>query len=164
MDQQTCQGDERWIRMVLPVTQLLFVKSFIVLRTRVAQSIMVGMISLDQNSSRTITTSGTASNLRNQLKRSFRGSEIRQRKPGIDRHHTDKRHIRKVVSLGQHLRADQGVDAAGTEVRECLFKHFTPRGGITINPRDTQGREEQLQHLLELFRALADVVDVLLPA
>src|SRR6185436_10443806 len=45
-----------------------------------------------------------------------------------------------------------------------LLKHFASRRRVAIDTRDTQCGEELRQHLFELFRALADVVDVLLLA
>src|SRR6185295_12009750 len=117
MDQQTRERHERRIRMVLPVAKLLLVKPFIILRARVSQCIVVWMISLDQDSSRPITTTGASRNLRDELKRSFRGSEIRQREARINRNYANQGDIRKVVTLGQHLRADKGIDATRAEVR-----------------------------------------------
>ena len=124
--------------MILPVAQLFVVKSFIVLRTRVSQSVVIRMIRLNQDSSRTIATSGTSRDLRDELKRSFRRSEIRQRETDIDRHHADQRHVRKVVTLGQHLRADERIDASGAEVSERLLKNLPPRGCITRSIRATR--------------------------
>src|SRR5215217_3911514 len=71
MDQHTRQCYERRIRMILPVAQLFLVKRFIVLRTRVSQSVMIRMIRLNQDPSRTIATSRSSRNLRDQLKSPF---------------------------------------------------------------------------------------------
>src|SRR5215216_4376526 len=150
--------------MVLPVPKLLFVKRFIVLCARVSQSIVVRMISLNQHSSRPIATTSPPRNLRDELKRSFRRSEIRQRQPRINRNDTHQSHIRKVMSLRQHLRADKRIDASRAEVNQRLLKHFPSRRGVTIDSRDPQGREQKPEHLLELLCAFADVVDVFLPA
>ena len=72
MDQQTRERHEWRIRMVLAVTQLLFVKTFIVLRACMSQRVVVWMVRLDQNSSRPIATTSTSRNLRDELKRSLR--------------------------------------------------------------------------------------------
>src|SRR4029079_1193642 len=149
--------------MILPVTKLLVVKRFIILRARVSQSIVVWMISLNQHSSRSITTTSTPRDLRDELKRSFRRSEIRQSQTRINRNHTNQSHIRKIMTLRQHLRADKRIDAARAEVNQRLLKHLSPRRSITIYSCDTQGREQQLEHLLELLRAFAHVVNVFLP-
>src|SRR5678815_547903 len=68
------------------------------------------------------------------------------------------------MTLRQHLRADKRVDTAGAEVNQRLLKNFSARGGIAIDPRDAEGREQKPEHLLELLRAFANVVDVFLPA
>ena len=125
---------------------------------------MIRMISLNQDSARAIATTRASRHLRDQLKRSFRRSEIRQRQTRIDRNHADQSHVRKVVTLREHLRADQRIDPSGAEVSQRLFKDFSPRGRVAIDSRDAQSREEQLQHLFELFRAFANVVDVFLSA
>src|SRR5262245_43953620 len=153
MDQQARERNERRIRMILPVTKLLFIKRLIVLRASVSQSIMIWMIGLDQNSSRPIAASCASRHLRDQLKRSFRRSEVRQRRARIYRHHAHQSHVREVMSLREHLRTDERIDASGAEVRERLLKHFPTRSRVAIDARDTQVREEQSEHLLELFRA-----------
>src|SRR6185369_12200661 len=109
-------------------------------------------------------TTSTPGNLRDELKRSLRRSEIRQRQPRINRNHADQSHIRKIMSLRQHLRTDKRIDATRAEIHQRLLKHFSSRRGVAIDPRDTQGREQQLEHLLELLRAFADVVNVFLSA
>ena len=60
MDQQTRQRYKRRIGMILPVAQLFLVKSLIVLRTRMSQSVMIWMIRLDQYPSRAIATPGSS--------------------------------------------------------------------------------------------------------
>src|SRR6185369_10164080 len=77
MDQQTRECYERRIRMILPVPKLLVVKMLVILRARMSQSIVIWMIRLNQNSSRTIAAPGTSCDLRDELKRSFRRSEVR---------------------------------------------------------------------------------------
>ena len=77
MDQQTRERHERRIRMVLPVAKLFVVEAFIILRTRMSQSVVIRMIRLNQNSSGTIAAPGTSRDLSDELKRSLRRSEIR---------------------------------------------------------------------------------------
>src|SRR5215216_5681825 len=64
MDQQARERDERRIRMILPVTKLLFVKPLIILRASMSQRVVIRMIRLNQNSSRAITTTRATRNLR----------------------------------------------------------------------------------------------------
>src|SRR5690348_4408439 len=83
MDQQARERDERRIRMILTIPQLLFVERFVVLRTRVAQSIMIRIIRLNEHSSRSIATPRSSGNLRDELKRSFRRAKVRQRETDV---------------------------------------------------------------------------------
>src|SRR5690242_5878325 len=84
MDQQTRERDERRIRVILPVAQFLFVERFVILRARVAQGVVIRMISLNQDSSWPITASRASGNLRDELKRSFRGAKVRQGETDVD--------------------------------------------------------------------------------
>src|SRR5215207_8147119 len=77
MDQKTRERHERRIGMILPVPQFFVVKTFVVLRTRMTQGVVIRMIGLNQDSSRPIATPRPARDLCNELKRSFRRSEIR---------------------------------------------------------------------------------------
>src|SRR5688572_13640973 len=103
VDQKTREGHERRVGMVLPVSQFFVVKTFVVLRARMPQCVVIRMIRLNQNSPRPITTTCTPRNLGNQLKRSLRRSEIRQSQSCINGNNSHQSHIRKVVTLGQHL-------------------------------------------------------------
>src|SRR5690348_15238371 len=78
MDQQTRERDERRIRVILTVAQLLFEKRFVVLCARVSQCVVIRMIGLNQDSSGSISASGATRDLRDQLKRSFRGAKVGQ--------------------------------------------------------------------------------------
>src|SRR5689334_5793024 len=84
MDQQTRERDERRVRVILPVTQLLFVERFVILRARVAQSVVIRMIRLNEDSSRPITASRASGDLRDELKRSFRGAKVWQGETNVD--------------------------------------------------------------------------------
>src|SRR6185436_16773237 len=77
MNQQTREGHERRIRMVLPVAKLFLKEPFIVLRARVSQRIVIRMISLNQDAPRSITTSRTSCYLCNQLKGSLCRPKVR---------------------------------------------------------------------------------------
>src|SRR5215210_1457258 len=68
------------------------------------------------------------------------------------------------MTLRQHLSSDQRVDPASTKVSQRLLKDFAACSRVAIDASDSQCREKQLQHFLELFGALADVVNVFLPA
>ena len=62
--------------MVLSVPNFFRVKAEVILRARMFQSVMIRVISLDQDLARAITTSSPASHLREELEGSFGGPEI----------------------------------------------------------------------------------------
>src|SRR6476619_4991391 len=109
MDQQRSQGDERRIIVILPVANLLFIKPGVVLTARVAQRVMIRVISLNQNFAGQITASGSTSDLGQQLEGPLGGAEIGQRQTGVDRYHTNQRNIWEIVTFGEYLGADQHI-------------------------------------------------------
>ena len=64
-NEQERERNERRIAMVSTVANLFFVEPAIVLRGRMAQSVMVRMIGLNQNASRQISATGAAGDLGN---------------------------------------------------------------------------------------------------
>ena len=64
MDQQARQRHKRRVRMVLPVANLLVEKAFVILRARVPQRVVIGMVSVNQNLPRAVAASGSSRHLR----------------------------------------------------------------------------------------------------
>ena len=160
VDHQRCQRHKRRIRMILTMANLLFIKARIVLRAGVSQGVVIRMVGLNQHLSGPITSSRPTGNLGDQLKRSFRCAKVRQRQPCIHRNYADQCDVGEIVALGQHLRADEHIEFPFAEVKQRLLKHAAARGRVAVNAGDTQSRELFAQHLLELFRAFADIVDI----
>ena len=79
---------------------------------------MIRIERLDDRLARPLAAAGPADDLRQQLKRPLRRAEVRQAQANVSRDDADERHARKVVALGDHLRADQHVDLAGHEPPE----------------------------------------------
>ena len=61
-------------------------------------------------SPRQLAASGAAGDLRQQLERALGGAEVGEAEPDVGGDHADERDARKVVPLGDHLRADEDVD------------------------------------------------------
>src|SRR5688572_28143346 len=150
--------------MVLPVLHLFVIKTFVVLRARMTQRVMIGTVSLNEHLARSISATGATRDTGAQLRRSFRGTEVGQRESRVNRDDADEGDVRKVVALRQHLRADKSINLSRTEIRQCLLEDAAARRRIAIYSGDAQGREELSEHLFELFGAFTDVVDVLLAA
>ena len=74
-------------------------------------------VGLHENFAGRFAAAGASGDLREQLERAFAGAEIGQvqREIGVD--DSDERHIRKMQTFRDHLRADEDVDLAGAESR-----------------------------------------------
>src|ERR1044072_6536844 len=68
------------------------------------------------------------------------------------------------MSLGEHPRSDEHIDLTVTEITARLIQESPPRGRVAIDARHAQCGKELRQPLFNLFRAFANVVDVLLAA
>ena len=75
--------------------------------------------------------------------------------------HADQRDALEVVPLGDHLRADQNIDAAGGERAQNLLEGALAARGVAIEARDARIGKQRAQRLLELLGARADEIDVL---
>ncbi len=123
--QQECQGHEGRIAVIASVTNLFVIKPAIVLSRRVSQSVMMRMVSLNQDSPRQVTTARATGDLGYQLKRSFGGAKVGKSKAGIDRNNANQSDVRKIVSLRQHLRADEQIDFSFGKIQQALFEFVT---------------------------------------
>ena len=73
---------------------------------------IVGIARLDQHQSRLLGAAGAAGDLMQQLERAFARAQIAVRAAEIGIDHADQRQLRKMMALGDDLRADQHVDLA----------------------------------------------------
>src|SRR6185295_9630572 len=130
----------------------------------VSERVVAWMVGLNQHATRQFSTPRAPGYLRNQLKGPLGGPEVGQGEPRINRDDADQRDVVKIVSLRQHLCADQQIQVALAEIEESLFELMPPRLGIAIYAANPQPRKTLAQQLLDLFSAFADVVDVLAAA
>jgi hypothetical protein len=79
-----------------------------------------------------------AGDLREQLERPFGRAKIREPESDVGRHDADQRHARKVVTFGNHLRADEHVDLAVAELREQRGERSPAPDGVAVQPRDAR--------------------------
>src|SRR5438552_1513044 len=82
-DHDSCQRRERRIEHRFPIARFPRVEILEALRASQLKRVVVGEITLNQNLAWTIAAAGSPGNLREQLKRSFGGTEVRQRKRRI---------------------------------------------------------------------------------
>ncbi len=100
---------DRGIPHQRPEPHLLFVKQLIILRGCRDNGKMIRLIGLDHNLTLPLSASGAPGRLCQELKRAYRRTEITDIQGQIRRQYPDKGHIRKIVSLDDHLRAAQNI-------------------------------------------------------
>ena len=102
---------------------------------------MLGELGLDQHLAGLRAAPGAAGDLHDGLRQALRRAEVgaEQALVGIQHHH--QRHVREVVALGDHLRADQ--DARIAEAMRCmtLLEVAAPAHDVAIEARDAPPRE-----------------------
>ena len=117
---------------------LALVERRIVLPARELDAVVVRIQRLDDRLARLLAAAGAAGDLREQLERPLGGAEVGQAEADVGRHDADQRHARKVVALGDHLRADEDVDLAVAEPREQRGERALAPDGVAIEPRDAR--------------------------
>jgi hypothetical protein len=93
--------------------------------------------------------------LRQKLKGPLRRPKIGQVKPGIGIDDPDKRDVREVQPLGDHLCADEDVDISRLDRCQDPLVRPLRAGGIQIHSGDARAGVAIPQHLLELLSAHA---------
>src|SRR5579864_3198709 len=98
-------GQEAEGRVVHPApeTNLLFVKSLVIVALGELDGVMVGMKSLQHHFARDLPAPGPSGNLRQQLKRSLRGAEVGKSQREVRTHHAYQSYAVHVVPFGDHL-------------------------------------------------------------
>ena len=99
---------------------------------------MPGIERLHDRLARLLAAAGAAGHLREQLKRPLGRAEVGHAEADVGRDDADQRHARKVVALGNHLRADQDVDLAVAEARQQRFERAPSADRVAIEARDAR--------------------------
>ena len=102
----------RRIMQHLPESDFLAIKTVIILRRRCLYTIMLRLISLDNNLSGPVSPSGSSRRLGQQLKCSLRGLIIPCKQRQIRSQNTNQCHIGKIMSFDNHLGTDQNIRTA----------------------------------------------------
>ena len=108
---------------------------------------MAGVEGLDDDPARLIAPPAPARHLRQDLEGPLGGPEVGDVQRCIGGDDADERNLREVVSLGDHLRADEDVDLPPVETPEDPFRIAPPGGRVAVHPGDA-GLGEELSHLL----------------
>ena len=134
------ERDERRIAHRLPELQLALVERRVVLPAGELDAVVIGIERLDDRLARLLAAAGAAGHLRQQLKRPLGGAEVGHAEADVGRDDADQRHARKIVPLGDHLRADEHVDLAVAEPRQQRGERAFAPDRVAIEPRDARAR------------------------
>ena len=118
---------------------------------------MLGILGLDQHLAGLRAAPGAARDLDDGLRHAFGRAEIRaeQALVGVQHHHQGD--ARKVVALGDHLRADQDARLAAGDPANYLLDVAALAHHVAIEAGDGHVREQLRQRFLDALRALAHV-------
>ena len=75
------------------------------------------------------------------------------KKSDVGRYNADQRHVRNIVSLGDHLRTDQYVVVSFAKILQDGFVVAFAGNRVAIEPRDARFRQLAMQLLFHFFRA-----------
>src|SRR5204862_1551050 len=90
-------------------------------------------VSLHEDFTRRFAAASASGDLREKLEGAFACSEIGQMQGEIGVDDSDECHVRKMQTLGDHLRADEDVDLASAKISQCFAIRFLARHGICIH-------------------------------
>ena len=102
--------------------------------------------------------------LREQLERPLGGAKVRHAQRHVRSDHADQRYAVDVVSLGDHLRANEYIEFAFIQRIQRALEIFLPAHGVAIKPRDARLRKHAVQQLLQLFGSCSEKINVLAAA
>jgi hypothetical protein len=92
------------------------------------------LMGLNPNLARAFCATGSTCHLHDQLSCSFWRPKVRAKKTGVSVHHGNEGHLRKVVSLCQHLGADHDAGSTLVNLLQLTIELVRCPGGIPVNP------------------------------
>ena len=107
-----------------------------------------------------VAAAGAAGHLREQLERALRGAEVGQLQREVRVDDAHQRHAREIEPLGDHLRPEEHVVAPGAEIREHLAEKVLLPHRIRVDAGHAGAREQAVDDLLHLLRAVALPADL----
>ncbi len=110
---------------------------------------------LHQHFARLVRPPGTARHLHQLRKQLFPGAEVATVQRAVGIQHPHQRQIREVVSLHQHLRADQNIHLVGANLRLHVRPSALALGAVPIDAQNARLRKTLLQHLFHALGAAA---------
>ena len=111
------------------------------------------VMSLQQHFALLTGAAGAASHLNIELGKTFGGAKVSGEQRAVHIQQRHQRHIRKMMALRQHLRADQNTRAAAKHVGQMLLQRAFAAGGVAVDARQRHAGKQRLQIMLQLLGA-----------
>ena len=156
--QDVANGVERWIVHPTAKANFLFVETLIIVRRRKLNSVVIREVCLQNDSSWNITAAGAACNLRQELKGAFGGTEVGKAERSIRSDHANQCHVRNVVALCDHLRADEQIDLTNLQCAQHPLQIGAPAHCVAIEPRNSGLWKHGVQKVFQFFRPCAHIL------
>ncbi len=121
---------------------------------------MTRICALDKHLSGSVATSGTTRNLADELECPLGAAEIGQVERGVGRGHAHQRHAGIIVSLGDHLGADQDVDLSVFQPFQNAGMASFPGSGVAVHPGYAGVWEKLFDFFFDTLGAAAEKGDV----
>ena len=102
---------------------------------------MLGIRRLDQDLAGPVAAAGAAGDLHDLLCEALARAEIRAEEPLVRGQHDDERHVREVVALRQHLRAEQDARAAVVDGGQRFFEVAAAPDHVAVDAHERRGAE-----------------------
>ena len=134
------------------MTDFLAVKAFEVVGADRGEGVMIRDKGLHDDPARSGGASCSAGYLGQELEGALGGTKIREMEADICGDHADELDAWEIVSLGDHLGADDDVDLFVLERFEDRLRMAAFRGDIAVESHRPRRREDALDFLFESFR------------
>ena len=141
-----------------PELQLPVVKRDVVLSARQLNAVVLGIERLDDRLASLFTAAGPARNLSQQLERPLGRTKIRHAQADVRRHDAYERDSRKIVSLRDHLGADEHVDIAAARNRVQQRRERRLSGGSRRGPVARRARPATVRRISASTRSVPNPV------
>jgi len=116
---------------------------------------MVGKLRLNQYFARPVAASRASGNLHDGLREPFGSAEVSAEESMIGIHDDHQRHVGEVMSLGDHLRADQDARLPGNHALHRRLDVTSLAHGIPVEAHLRHVGEKLCQLLFDALRALS---------
>ena len=119
---QQCDARERRPAALFTFLQRAGGERLVAALQQQCQQRMIGILRLDQHFARPLGATRATGDLHDRLRQPLAGAKVRAEQALVGVQHHDQRDVRKIVALGQHLRADEDADLVAVDARQRRFQ------------------------------------------